>query len=52
MHVHESVGKGWFIVSENIAEKRHGTMLLVVKLDMMDPQAEVIRVATFCRKVI
>ena len=34
MHV-DSVGKGWFIVSENTAEKRHGTVLLVIKLYMM-----------------
>ena len=49
-----SVGKGWFIMSENITEKRHGTVLLVVELDMMEdfPQAEVIRAATFGQKVI
>ena len=49
-----SVGKGWIIGSKNITEKRHRTMLLVVKLDMMEdfPQAEVIRAATFCKKVI
>ena len=53
MHAN-SVGKGWFIVSENITEKRHGAVLLVVKLDMMEdfPWAKVIRAATFGRKVI
>ena len=49
-----SVGKGWFIMSKNIAEKRHGTVLLVVELDIMEDfrWAELIRVATFGRKVI
>ena len=41
-------------MSENITEKRHGTVLLVVKLDMMDyfAWAEIIRAATFGRKII
>ena len=42
------------IVSKNIAEKRHGTVLVVVKLDMMEdfPQDEIISAATFGGKVI
>ena len=53
MHVN-SVGKGWFIMSEKITEERHITVYLVVKLDMMEdfPWAEAIRAATFCGEVI
>ena len=53
MHVN-SVGKGWFVMSETITEKRDGTGLLVAELDMMEgfPQAEVMRAATFGGKVI
>ena len=49
-----SVGKGRLIVSENITEERHGTVLFVVKLDVVEnfPQAEVIQAATFGRKVV
>ena len=49
-----SIGKGWSIMSENITEKRHGTVLLGVELDMVEdfPWAEVIRAATFGWKVI
>ena len=53
MHVC-SVGKGWLIMSKNITEKSHRTVLLVVELDMMEdfPWAGVIRTATFGGKVI
>ena len=53
MHVN-SVGKGWFIMSEKITEERHITVYLVVKFDMMEdfPWAEAIRAATFCGEVI
>ena len=39
-----SVRKGRLIVSENITETRHGTVLLVVELDIVEnfPWAEVI----------
>ena len=49
-----SVGKGWLIMSENMTEKRHGTVLLVVKLDKMEdfPWAKVMRATTFGRKTI
>ena len=49
-----SVGKNLFIVGENITEKRHRTVLLVVELDMTEDfsLAEVIRAATFGGKVI
>ena len=48
-----SVGMGWFIMSKNIAEKWHGTVLLVVELDVMENfcWAEVISAATFGRKI-
>ena len=47
-----SVGKGRFIMSKNITEERHGTVLLVVKLDMEEnfPQAEVIQAAALAAK--
>ena len=53
MHAN-SAGKGWFIMSKNITEKRHGTVLLVVKLDMMEdfPWAEVSTAAAIGRKQI
>ena len=49
-----SVGKGCFIMSENTNEKRHGTVLLLVELGMVEDfaQADEIRAATFGRKVI
>ena len=49
-----SVGKGRFIMSENLTEERNRTVLLVVKLDMMEnfPRAEVIQAATLSGKVI
>ena len=31
-----SLTKGGFIMSENITEKRHGTVLLVLELDMIE----------------
>ena len=49
-----SISQGTFIMSEDITEEKHGTVLNVVKLDMVEnvPWAEAIQAATFGGKAI